>query len=104
MVKLPRELPMIHFQVSAHFILSVTHFAPFFFLIQLHFAQSPQLFLILCDELDCSSPGSSVHGILQTRILECVVIPSSRGSSQPRGQNWQSRFLGVLHCRPVLHH
>jgi len=31
--------------------------------------------------MDCSSPGSSVHGILQTRILEWVVISSSRGSS-----------------------
>ena len=35
---------------------------------------------------DCSPPGSSVHGILQTRILECIVIPFSRGASQPRDQ------------------
>ena len=34
--------------------------------------------------MDCSPPGSSVHGILQARILEWVVMPSSRGSSQPR--------------------
>ena len=33
---------------------------------------------------DCSPPGSSVHGILQARILEWVAMPSSRGSSQPR--------------------
>ena len=33
---------------------------------------------------DCSSPGSSVHGILQARILEWVAKPSSRGSSAPR--------------------
>ena len=33
--------------------------------------------------MGCSSPGSSVHGILQTRILEWVVISSSRGSSDP---------------------
>ena len=33
---------------------------------------------------DCSLPGSSVHGILQARILEWVAVPSSRGSSQPR--------------------
>ena len=39
-----------------------------------------------CDSMDCSPPGSSVHGILQARILEWVAIPSSRGSSQPRGQ------------------
>ena len=35
----------------------------------------------LCDPMDCSSPGSSVHGILQARILEWVAMPSSRGSS-----------------------
>ena len=34
--------------------------------------------------MDCSLPGSSVHGILQARILEWVAIPISRGSSQPR--------------------
>ena len=35
----------------------------------------------LCDHMDCSPPGSSVHGILQARILEWVAISSSRGSS-----------------------
>ena len=34
-----------------------------------------------CDPMDCSPLGSSVHGILQARILECVAMPSSRGSS-----------------------
>ena len=34
--------------------------------------------------VDCSLPGSSVHGILQTRILEWVAIPFFRGFSQPR--------------------
>ena len=43
-----------------------------------------QLCLTLCDPLDCSPPGSSVHGILQARILEWVARPSSRGSSQPK--------------------
>ena len=38
----------------------------------------------LYDPVDCSLPGSSVHGILQARILEWIAIPSSRGSSQPR--------------------
>ena len=38
----------------------------------------------LCDPMECSLPGSSVHGILQARILEWVAIPFSRGSSQPR--------------------
>ena len=38
----------------------------------------------LCDPMDCSLPGSSVHGILQARILEWVAVPFSRASSQPR--------------------
>ena len=38
----------------------------------------------LCDPMDCSPLGSSVHGILQARILEGVAMPSSGGSSQPR--------------------
>ena len=37
----------------------------------------------LCDSLDCSLPGSSVHGILQARILEWVVIPFSRDLPDP---------------------
>ena len=36
-----------------------------------------------CDPMDCSPPGSSVHGILQARILKWVAIPFSRGSFQP---------------------
>ena len=40
----------------------------------------------LCSPMDCSSPGSSIHGITQARILEWVATPFSRGSSQPRGQ------------------
>ena len=42
----------------------------------------------LRDLMDCIPPGSYVHGILQTKILECVVIPFSRGSSWPRDQIW----------------
>ena len=45
-----------------------------------------QLCIALCDPMDCSLPGSSVHGILQARILESGAIPFSRGSSQPRDQ------------------
>ena len=45
-----------------------------------------QLYPILCNPMNCSPPGSSVHGISQTTILEWVAIPFSRGSSQPRNQ------------------
>ena len=41
---------------------------------------------ILCDSMDCSPPGSSVHGTLQIRRLECIAMLSSRGSSWPRDQ------------------
>ena len=43
-----------------------------------------QLCPTLCVSMDCSPPGLSVHGILQAKILEWVVIPFSRGSPQPR--------------------
>ena len=45
-----------------------------------------QLHPTLCDPINCSLLGSSVHGILQTRILEWVSISSSRGSSRHRDQ------------------
>ena len=45
-----------------------------------------QLCLTLCNPMDCSQPDSSVHGVLQARILKWVVIPFSRGSSWPRDQ------------------
>ena len=48
--------------------------------------QSLQLCSAVCDPVDCNPPVSSVHGILQTRILQWVVMPSSRGFSQSR--NW----------------
>ena len=43
-----------------------------------------QLCLTLCDPMDCSLPGSSVHGIFQATVLEWIAISFSRGSSQPR--------------------
>ena len=49
--------------------------------------------LTLCDPMDCSPPGSSVHGISQARILEWVTFPFSRGSSQPRDWTWVSTLL-----------
>ena len=48
----------------------------------------------LCDPVDCSPPGSSVHGILQARILEWVAISFSRGSSRPRDRTQVSHIAG----------
>ena len=50
--------------------------------------------LTLCDPVYCSPPGSSVHGILQARILEWVAVCFSRGSSQPRDQTCVSCTAG----------
>ena len=57
----------------------------------------PQSCLTLCNPMDCSPPGSSVHGILQARILEWAAIPFSRGSSRPMNPS-------LLHCRRILSH
>ena len=52
-----------------------------------------------CDPMDCSLPGSSVHGILQARILEWIVMLSSRGSFWPRDWTHPSCISGrFLHC------
>ena len=48
----------------------------------------------LCDPVDCSLPGSSIHGILQARILEWVAISFSRGSSRPRDWTNVSYLVG----------
>ena len=50
--------------------------------------------LTLCNPLDYSPPGSSVHEILQARILERVAIPFSKGSSQPRDWTYVSCLAG----------
>ena len=50
----------------------------------------------LCDPMDCSLAGSSLHGIFQVRILEWVAISFSRGSFQPRDRTQVSRIEGRL--------
>ena len=57
-------------------------------------AKSLQSCLTLCNPSDCSPPGFSVHGILQARTLEWIVIPFSRGTSQPRDQTLVSCITG----------
>ena len=58
-----------------------------------------QSWMTLCDPMDCSLPGSSVHGISQARTLEWVAVSYSRGSSWPRDQICVS-CIG----RQILHH
>ena len=58
--------------------------------------------LTLCDPTDCSPPRSSIHGILQARLLEWVAMLSSRGSSRPR--NWTRVSHVSCISRQVLYH
>ena len=56
-----------------------------------------QLYLTLCDPMDCSLPASSIHGHFQARILEWIAI-SSPGIFQTQGLN-----PGLLHCHLSRH-
>ena len=69
-----------------------------------------------CNPMNCSPPGSSIHGIFQARILEWVAPPFSRGSSQPRDQTpvshiasrlftvWATKFADILNTALLQHH
>ena len=61
---------------------------------------STQLCLTLCRPVDCNSPGFSVHGIVQARILERVAISYSRESSQPRDQT----LISCIAWKILYHH
>ena len=66
-------------------------------------AKSFQARPTLCDPMDWSPPGSSVHGILQARILEWVAVPASRGPSQAKDQTGVPYVSctgrrGLYHC------
>ena len=61
-----------------------------------------QSYLTLCNPMDCSSPGCSVHGILQARILEWIIISFSRGSSWPR--DWTQVSYVSCTGRQALYH
>ena len=58
------------------------------------FHSPAKLCLTLCDPMNCRLPGSSVHGILQSRMLEWVAMPLYRGSSQPRDRTYVSCIAG----------
>ena len=81
-------------------------FKPCFAAIYIHIyacvhAESIQSCPTLCNPVDCSPPGSPVHGVLEARVLMWVAVPFSRGSSLTQGLNpyllcllyWQEGFL-----------
>ena len=83
----------IHFQNHDH-VCETTHLCIC--------TKSLQLYLTLCDPMDCRLPGYSVHGIFQARILDWVSIPTSRASYWPRDLT----LLSYISCigRWVLYH
>ena len=76
--------PQTQVSFSIYMILSVLKYE----------SEVTQLCPTLCDPMDCSIPGSSVHGIFQARILEWVAISFFRGSSWPRDWTWVSHVAG----------
>ena len=68
----------------------------------MHVSSVAQSCLTLCNPMDCSPPGFSVHGIFQARILEWVAISYSRGSSWNMGQT----LISCVSCcsRWILYH
>ena len=98
---------------NLHLLPRLLHCRPVFY--QLSHRRSPNVKALvarswptLCDSMDFNTPGSSIHGILQVRILEWVAILFSRESSQPRDQTWVSciagRFFTIGAIREVQGH
>ena len=87
-------------EIQLHFCNIFKTWPPFsFYLPSVHNAidwvsEVSQSCLTLRDPVDCSLQGSSVHGIFQARVLECVAISFSRGSSRPRDRTQVSRIVG----------
>ena len=73
-----------------------------YYLYRNYYYSVTQLCPTLCDPMDCNLPGSSVHGILQAKILEWIAISSPRGSSLPRDRICISYISCV--CRWILYH
>ena len=78
------------------FLALINHLIRFWRLHIEHWSEVAQSYPTLCDPMDCSLPGSSVHGIFQARVLEWVAISFSRASSQPRDWNRVSHIIGRL--------
>ena len=70
--------------IFGYFYIVIWNLNSYFYIPKESESDVAQLCLTLCDPMDCSLPASSIHGIFQARILECVAISFSRRSSQPR--------------------
>ena len=107
----PASLPLLQlfFLLWEELFLNHTLLGKFFFYLLLfckeHVCMCPQSLqscLTLCDLMDCSPPGSSVHGDSPARIIECIAISTARGSSQPK----DGTHVSYVSCigRQVLYH
>ena len=96
-------IPSVHFH-TLPYLLTVTHLFSVSIILFQNCINGTALYVkwnevaqscpTLCDPMDCSLPGFSIHGIFQARILEWVAISFSRGSSWPRNQTWVSCIAG----------
>ena len=77
------------------------HIKNWYLILQNASGKRAQLCLSLCDPIDCTWPGYSVHGIFQARILEWVAISFSRESSPLR--EWTCIFFGSCPGRQILY-
>ena len=102
-LKILYNLYLLIFQIP-FFSLVWFFFLIFFFsgILLSMYAKSLQSHLTLCSPMDRSLPGPSVHGILQARILEWIVMPSSRGPSPLR--DWTCVSCASCIGRQVLYH
>ena len=95
----PVSFPMF-LCIASFFLILMTYFVIFTALqlvvvvVVWHACSVTKLCLTLCNPMDCSPPGSSVHGISQERTLEWAAIFFSRGSSQPRDRTCVSCIVG----------
>ena len=99
-----RKIVLVFFQKFWYFFPKTNHyFFKYFFSLFFHWrnnmlieseSEVTQSCLTLFDPMDCSLPGSSVHGIFQARVLEWVVIFFSKESSWPKDWTWVSCIAG----------
>ena len=82
---------------SVFYVSEFSHMCDLCCLLILKVSKVAQSSPTLCDPMDCSLPGSSIHGIFQARVLEWVAISFSRGSPRPRDRT------SLQHCRQTLY-
>ena len=93
----PWDSTKLHFSKRMHHFVSQQTLMIISVALLLHqHLQSLQLSLTLCNPMDCSLPGSSLHGIFQARIVEWVSMSFSRRSSRPRYWTQVSTIVGRL--------